>query len=130
MASLLAMFLLAACGGGDDRAPTLPAPTAAPESQEVTAKLVDVEIRSYTFTPDAIVLKLGEPVQFNAISVDGIHTFTVKELGIDVDVSKKPRDSKVSEVFTPQRTGKFEFICRVHPVSRYLTMHGFLEITE
>ena len=89
-----------------------------------------MKIRPYLFTPGKIDLKLGEPVQFKVITTDTIHTFTVKELGIDVDLSKIRRETKLSEVFIPQQTGTFQIIFRVHPVVRYAAMQGILEVTQ
>ena len=138
--ALLTIFFLVACGGGEGggtsrraSAPTPQgaSPTGTPAATpEVIPKLVEVGASSFRFTPDAIVLKVGEPVQFKATALDAIHTFTVEDLGIDVDLSRRPKQTKVSDVFIPQRTGRFLITCRVHPASRYRTMQGILEVTE
>jgi heme/copper-type cytochrome/quinol oxidase subunit 2 len=126
-----------ACGGsGEDKRPaapaspakpaTAPAPAPATEPQ-ITAKLVEVNLSVFKFTPKQITLKAGEPVQFRVTSTDTLHTFTVKDLGLDVALN--PRESKVTEVFTPQQTGTFQITCRIHSVSSY-GMEGFLEVTD
>jgi heme/copper-type cytochrome/quinol oxidase subunit 2 len=130
-------FLLTACGRGEESerpsAPaTPPESTVAPKSAEVTtpevtAKLVEVDLSVFKFTPKQIVLKVGEPVQFKITSKDTIHSFTVKDLGIDVELT--PGGQKISEVFTPQQTGTFQITCRIHSVSAY-GMEGFLVVTE
>ena len=127
---LLGILLLVACGGGAGDAAPPQAATAAVQQPEATGKVVEVKISHYKFNPEKIALKLGEPVQFKAISTDSIHTFTVEELGIEVDLSKIPRETKLSEVFIPQQTGTFQIICRVHPLSRYSSMQGILEVTQ
>ena len=137
--ALLTIPFLVTCGGGEGAGtsrrasastPQGASPTGAPAATpEVIPKLVEVGASSYMFTPDAIVLKVGEPVQFKATALDATHTFTVADLGIDVELSR-PKETKVSDVFIPQRTGRFLITCRVHPVSRYRTMQGTLEITE
>jgi plastocyanin len=134
----LAIFvLLTSCGSGDKKErPAAPAatsePTAAPTQAPATgskvhAKLIDVALSVFKFTPKTIVLKAGEPVQFRVTSKDTIHTFTVKDLGIDVALD--PGESKVTEVIVPQQTGTFQITCRIHSVSAY-GMEGFLEVTD
>jgi cytochrome c oxidase subunit 2 len=130
-------LLLTGCGKSDqDEHPAAPAttprPTAAPTpapapGPKINAKLVEVALSVFKFTPKRIVLKVGEPVQFRVTSKDTLHSFTVKDLGIDVALN--PGESKVTEVFTPQQTGTFQITCRIHSVSAY-GMEGFLEVTE
>jgi len=130
-------FLLTGCGRDEESerpsAPaTPPESTVAPKSTEVTApavtaKLVEVDLSVFKFTPKQIVLKVGEPVQFKITSKDTIHSFTVKDLGIDVELT--PGGQKISDVFTPQQTGTFQITCRIHSVSAY-GMEGFLVVTE
>jgi len=130
-------FLLTTCGRDEESerpsAPaTPPESTVAPKSAEVTtpeatAKLVEVDLSVFKFTPKQIVLKVGEPVQFKITSKDTIHSFTVKDLGIDVELT--PGGQKISDVFTPQQTGTFQITCRIHSVSAY-GMEGFLVVTE
>jgi cytochrome c oxidase subunit 2 len=86
-----------------------------------------VDLSVFKFTPKQIVLKVGEPVQFKITSKDTIHSFTVKDLGIDVELT--PGGQKISEVFAPQQTGTFQITCRIHSVSAY-GMEGFLVVTE
>lgn len=133
---VVGLLLLTVCGGGESERPA--APEIVPESTvtpkpsestkpEATGKLVEVDLSVFKFTPKKIFLKVGEPVQFKATSKDTIHSFTIKELGIDVELT--PGGQKVSEVFTPQQTGTFQITCRIHSVSAY-GMEGFLVVTE
>ena len=92
--------------------------------------MLEVELSIYKFKPNTFALKVGEPVQFKATSIAGIHTFTVKDLGIEVDLTKKPKDTKISQVFIPQQAGTFQITCRIHPASSYPTMQGTLEVTQ
>ena len=126
-----------ACGdSGESERPAVPAsptkpaavPTPAPATEpKISAKLVEVDLSVFKFTPKQITLKAGEQVQFRVTSKDTLHTFTVKDLGIDVALN--PGESKVTEVLTPQQTGTFQITCRIHSVSSY-GMEGFLEITD
>ena len=133
---VVGLLFLIACGGGDEG--QQPAPPAAPSVSttaptpaattptETSAKLVEVDLSVFKFTPKSITLKVGEPVQFKVTSKDTIHSFTVKELGIDV--SLMPGENKLSDVFTPQQTGMFQITCRIHSASAY-GMEGVLVVT-
>lgn len=126
------LLLLTACGEGEQQehpaapapaATSSPVPAAAPQAN---VRRVAVDLSVFKFTPKTIILKAGEPVQFKLTSKDTLHTFTVKDLGIDVSLN--PGESKLSDVITPQQTGTFQITCRVHPVSAY-GMEGALEVT-
>lgn len=134
---VVGLLLVTACGRSEERerpiapettsestGPSKPAEGAKPE---VTAKLVEVDLSVFKFTPKETVLKVGEPVQFKITSKDTIHSFTIKDLGVDVELT--PGAEKISEVFTPQQTGRFQITCRIHSVSAY-GMEGFLVVTE
>ena len=137
VAGCVICLLLSACGKGDqDKHGAAPAatpkptpaatPTPAPQPQ-ANVKLVEVDLSVFKFTPKTMFLKVGEPVQFRVSSKDTLHSFTVKDL--DIDVALNPGESKVTPVITPQQTGTFQITCRIHPVSAY-GMEGFLKVTE
>lgn len=137
VAGCIVCLLLTACGKRDKEehdaapAPTPKAtgtatPTPAPQPQ-ANVKQIEVDLSVFKFTPKTIFLKVGEPVQFRVTSKDTLHSFTVKDLGIDVALN--PGESKVTPVITPQQTGTFQITCRIHSVSAY-GMEGFLEVTE
>lgn len=118
---LLGILFLSACGGGGAApkpAPvaTQPAP-APPASGQGEVRVIDVTLSFVVphFQPDPIVLKVGEPVQFRATSINSRHTFTIEELGIDVVVPQLVLDQTVTTgVVVPQRLGDFLLFCRVH----------------
>ena len=125
---LLAVSLLAGCGGGDGVATPKPEATAAqataspaPAAAGVSAEKVKVDLRFYVFLPggndrqveDPLYLKLGEPVQFEVTSLDSLHTFEIEELGVNVSLNR-PKSSKTSQVVTPTRTGTFVIWCGIH----------------
>ena len=133
---LIGFVLLAGCGGSQESESPAPAATSPPATtptppaateRQADAKLIEVDLSVFKFTPKTIVLKVGEPVQFRVSSKDTLHSFTVKDLGIDVALN--PGESKLTEVITPQQTGTFQITCRIHSVSAY-GMEGFLEVTE
>ena len=138
VATLLFILIPAAiaCGGGDDETPTAttrptspppppsaptapPAPTATnisgppPSGTPVTSINRDVAgSGAYRFDPDEFTFKVGDIVTFTLESETEFHTFTVDELGIDVEV-----DGGTSQdvTFTFDKSGTFELICLVHP---------------
>lgn len=118
---LLGILFLSACGGGGGAprpAPvaTQPAP-APPASGQEEVRVIDVTLNFVVprFQPDPIVLKVGEPVQFRATSINARHTFTIEELGIDVEVPQPVLKQTVTTgVVVPQRAGDFLLFCRVH----------------
>ena len=121
LAPLLAVLLLAACGGdssdsapADQASPTLESASIGTAPEGVTVIDVVAAFVEPRFQPDPIVVKLGEPVQFRITSVDTRHTFTITELDLDVQVTQKLiGDTAVSEVITPQLTGKFLIWCQI-----------------
>ena len=120
------LLLMAACGGGSDSnlastATGAPAQDASQPAGNATTvegvRLIEV-LAAFVeprYTPDPIVLKAGEPVQFSITSADTRHTFTITELNIDVPVNQKLiGGAAVSQVITPQQTGTFRLWCRIH----------------
>ena len=136
LAPLLAVFLLAACGG--DSSDSAPADQASPTPESASigtapegVTVIDV-VAAFVeprYQPDPIVVKLGKPVQFRITSVDTRHTFTITELDVDVQVTQRLiGDTAVSEVITPQQTGTLLIWCRIH--TNAPTMEGFIEVVE
>ena len=68
-----------------------------------------MEARSFSFTPNTIQAKVGEPVRIDITSV-AQHTFTIDELGVNVITPH----GQITEVeFTPDKKGTFQFYCSV-----------------
>jgi heme/copper-type cytochrome/quinol oxidase subunit 2 len=83
------------------------------------------------FTPDPIVLEVGEPVQFRVISADTRHTFTVDELNVDLQIAQKLLGgTAISEVVTPQTAGTFRLYCRIHMSVSYGLMSGVIQVVD
>jgi len=76
---------------------------AAPRHIEVTAK-------RYSFEPAEITVKKGEAVELEVTSADVPHGLRIRELKIDLRVSK---GKNADAVFTPQTTGTFVGHCSV-----------------
>ncbi len=107
--SAVAVFGLAACGGGDDSAETS-APADAGGGggcEQVTLSAVDNE-----FDPTELAVPGGGEVTVEFTN-DGqaIHTFTSEELGFDTG-NVDPGDSKTVTFTAPD--GDTEFVCTIH----------------
>ena len=116
---ILAIALLAACGGDGDSGPapaTVASPQQAPQVQE-GVRVIEV-FAAYVvphYQPNPIVLKVGEPIQFNITSRDTLHTFTINGLGIDVEVPQRLKGgTTLSQVVTPTQAGTLRLWCRIH----------------
>ena len=62
-----------------------------------------------SFEPRNMAFDVGQTVEFTLVSNDIAHTFTVKDLGIDWEVSKEPQ----TQTFTFETAGTFKLICAV-----------------
>ncbi len=94
-------------------APTgaVPGPGAGPVT-EVEVKLNDSGGRGpFSFGPADLAFDAGETVNFTFVGESAFHTFTVEELGIDVDVNA---GESVSFDFTFEKAGTYELICIPH----------------
>ena len=99
-------------------APVNPAPTS-----EVTVKLNDSRGRGpFAFDPVNLSFGAGESVSFTFVGESQFHTFTVEELGIDVDVGG---GETVSFRHTFNTPGTYELICVPH---RALGMVGTITV--
>ncbi len=130
-------LVVTACGGGGEAsAPeggggAQPTATAGDGGATGGARVIDVEATFYKFTPNEISISVGEPVQFRAINPNGgVHTFTIADLGLEVDISERPMQTKVSEVFVATQPGRYPITCRIHVLRRYSTMFGELVVGQ
>lgn len=77
-----------------------------------TENTLEVELKDDSFIPNTITIRSGESTTL-VLRNKGIkkHTFTVKKLGIDVEV--EPKSEKTITV-KPEQPGTYELICRYH----------------
>lgn len=108
---ILASMFFAIAGMGARTAPT----SNAPRQIEITAK-------RFTYDPDVVTLKKGQPVQLVLKSEDVSHGLRIRELGLDLKTSKtKPAEM----LFTPRKSGDFVGHCSVFCGAG----HGSMKIT-
>ena len=137
-----------ACGGDEEQAPAASRPSPPPppsasapaapvppapsgsgpgpgsgSATEVTVKLNDSRGRGpFAFDPVNLSFGAGESVSFTFVGESQFHTFTVEELGIDVDVGG---GETVSFRHTFNTPGTYELICVPH---RALGMVGTITV--
>jgi cytochrome c oxidase subunit II len=70
---------------------------------------IDITPKKFSYAPDKIDLKKGEPVVLVFHSRDVTHGFDIPDLNIKVNEIKKGEDSEVS--FTPTQAGHFVGKC-------------------
>jgi len=81
-----------------------------------------VSAKKFSFTPNELTLKKGEPVVIVLKSEDANHGLRVKELGIDLKAAK----GQSGEItITPDKTGDFKGRCSTFCGSG----HGSMAIT-
>ena len=117
---------IAACGGGEDPtpAPTLtvaPTPTQPTDGGDMvdgdgaTGEVVNIANREnpYLFDPDSLDFQVGKKYVLTFAAVTEFHTFTVDELGLNIEVL--PGD-QVEVEFTPtaDQVGTFKLFCIPH----------------
>ena len=77
-----------------------------------TVKAIEVQLNDDYFNPKVITITNGSTTTLILKNVGKKeHTFTVKELGIDVEV--QPGKEKTINV-NPQKPGTYELICQYH----------------
>ncbi len=84
-------------------------------------KELTVTARQFSFSPNAIKLKLNQPVRFRITSQDVTHGFSVPELGIDKIIEP---GKETTFDFTPTRAGKFLLLCSVQCGTGHTGMRG------
>lgn len=91
------------------------------------AQVVKVVAKRFTYTPSTITLKKGVPVVLEISSVDFTHGFNVPDLNLRADLPP----GKVTKLsITPDRVGKFEFLCDNFCGSGHEEMNGEIVVVE
>lgn len=115
-ALILASITIAIAGMGAQTAPD----SGTPRRIEITAK-------RFTYDPDVITLKQGEPVVLVLKSDDVSHGLRVRELGLDMKTSK---DKPTEKLFTPRKAGDFVGQCSVFCGANHANMKITFHVVE
>ena len=89
-------------------------------------RVVKVLARKFTFEPEEIALKVGEPVVLEFTTADVHMGFKCVELGVRADILP----GQVTRLkLTPEKAGTFGFFCDVFCGDDHELMSGTLTIT-
>lgn len=86
-----------------------------------------VEGKNFSFSPNKITVKKGQPVTIVFKNAGGIHDFTLDEFNAKTKQIKTGESEEVT--FTPDKAGSFEFYCSVGN-HRAMGMVGTLTVEE
>ena len=130
MVAIIATLAAVACGGGDDGEATAPPPPAAaapppaaPSADCPTGATQMTVINhdlggpkgAYGFEPKELTFKLGETVCFTNIAETELHSFTIDDLGIDIDINGSGNPGATGTLtHTFDRAGTFRLVCIYH----------------
>ena len=90
-------------------------------------KVIKLTVRKFEYSPSEITVKKGEPIELEVSSQDVKHGFSIPDFGIRTDV--KP--GSVNRIrFTPDKAGRFAFVCDVFCGAGHEDMSGTLIVTE
>ncbi len=103
--SLLMVFMLAvaACGGDDDGNGN--------GNGDGNGGSITIETPGMSYDPDEVTINAGEDYEFTIDNTDGqIHTFTIDELDVNIEVAAGESDSATLNV---PDAGEYTFYCTV-----------------
>lgn len=71
-------------------------------------RVIKIQAQKFSYTPNQIVLKLGQPVVLEFTSVDFIHGFNIPNMKIRADLLP----GMITRVkLTPDKEGDYDFLC-------------------
>jgi cytochrome c oxidase subunit 2 len=79
--------------------------SAAHASSADAPRRIEITAQRFTYEPDVITLKRGEPVVLVMHSIDVTHGITVDELNLKSEDIKKGKDAEIR--FTPEKAGHY-----------------------
>ena len=80
-----------------------------PAGRAGSPRRIEITAKRFTYDPDTITLKRGEPVVLVLHSIDVTHGLKVEDFNIKSDDIKKGKETEIQ--FTPQQTGHFTGKC-------------------
>ena len=88
---------------------------------------IALEARKYDFSATEIRVRKGEPVTFVLTTPDFVHGFSVPDFNVRADFAPGKR---VEVTFTPDKTGRYTFLCDNFCGDAHDRMTGFIVVTE
>jgi len=101
--------------------------TLAPLAADQAPRTISITAQRFSFTPNEITVKKGEPVVLEIRSKDVTHGLLIEDLGVRQEV-KKGQNSQVT--FTPSSAGTFEGKCAHFCGSGHGSMKFTVHVTE
>jgi cytochrome c oxidase subunit II len=89
-------------------------------------RVVKVVARRFTYTPNVIQLKRGEPVTLELTTQDVFMGFNLPDFNVRSDIVP---DKVMKVTFTPDKAGTFIFLCDVFCGDGHEEMNGKLVVT-
>ena len=89
---------------------------------------IEITANKFSYSPNQITLKKGEPVVLVLRSTDVTHGLTIPDLGVDTTEIKKGKDSEVP--LTPDKAGHFAGQCAHFCGAGHGSMTFQVEVTE
>ena len=94
---------------------------------QASPKTINITAHRFTYDPDEITLKKGEPVVLVVKSEDVPHGLRIKDLNVDLKI---PAHGTAQAQFTPDKTGDFVGQCSVFCGSGHGSMKITLHVVE
>jgi cytochrome c oxidase subunit II len=94
---------------------------------QAAPKTINLTAHRFTYDPDEITLKKGEPVVLVVKSADVPHGLRIKDLNVDLKI---PAHGTAQAQFTPDKTGDFVGQCSVFCGSGHGSMKITLHVVE
>lgn len=89
---------------------------------------IEISASKFSYSPNQITLKKGEPVVLVLRSTDVTHGLTIPDLGVDTTEIKKGKDTDIP--LTPEKTGHFSGQCAHFCGAGHGSMIFQVEVTE
>ncbi len=90
-------------------------------------KVVKIVARRFSYSPNQIVLKVGEPAVLEFKSLDFIHGFSIPDLNIRADL---PPGKLTRVALKPEKAGSYDFLCDNFCGSGHEGMSGRILVTQ
>jgi cytochrome c oxidase subunit II len=100
---------------------------AASATLDMAAQRIPLTATRFEFSAKEISVKKGRPVTLVLTTPDFVHGFSVPDFNVRVDLSP---GRTVEVTFTPDRAGRFVFLCDNFCGEGHDRMTGFLVVTE
>ncbi len=98
-----------------------------PVLAQLPTQEVSVIAKQFTYYPDQIVVRKGQPLRLYLTSIDVTHGFALPDFKIDRQIKK----GEITTIdFVPNKAGTFPFHCSVFCGLGHLGMTGKLVVVE